>query len=393
VKPPPLPRAVLRELCSIAAHHSGWREEALPQTSIEASIQAQVRAGQPLPALLAAAREGDPETIAALLTAVSIGETYFFRHPDHFSVIATELAPRFRRDGRMPVRAWSAGCSTGEEAYAVAACLRASLGDVPFDVLGTDVVERSVVTAREGSYGDWSVRDSGPQLWPVVSREGSRWQVSPELAQHVRFEVHNLLAPPPLGNFDVVLCRNVMVYFTPEAQAAVIRSFASVIRPGGAMLLGSLDAAQPPPGFRRLGRPELNVFEKPYAHERLVPRASQAGYTLPAAPVVTAPAPADPVALHVKALQFVERKQHPAAERLLNELDQLAPNYLPGLLERALQSARTGQWARAAGLMRELLQRTEHRGLEEVVAGPEPLPVSFYRASAEAFLARREVKP
>jgi hypothetical protein len=284
---------------------------------------------------------------------------------------------------------WSAGCSTGEEAYAVAACLRATLREVPFDVLGTDVVERSVITAREGSYGDWSVRESGPQLWPVVSREGNRWQVSPDLAQHVRFDVHNLLAPPPEADFDIVLCRNVMVYFTPEAQQQVIRSFASVIRPGGAMLLGSLDTASPPPGLRRLGRPELNVFERPYAHEKLVPRASQIHYMLPPEPP-PAPAPPDPVGLHVKALQFVERKQHPAAERLLNELAHLSPDYLPGLLERALQSARTGQWARASGLMRELLVRTEHRSLEEVVAGPEPLPVSFYRASAEAFLARRE---
>jgi chemotaxis protein methyltransferase CheR len=389
VKPHSLPIAAVAELCAIAASHSGYREDALPRASIEAAAHARLRKGQSLDEVLHAARSEDPELIAALLSSISVGETYFFRQPEHFALIATELAPRWKKEGRTPIRAWSAGCSTGEEAYALAACLKASLPGQSFEVLGTDVAEKSVIVAREGSYGDWSVRESGPPLYPVVFREHDRWQVLPELAQYVSFEVHNLLSPPPPGRFDLVLCRNVLVYFSEPAQHTVVQNFASALTEGGAMLLAALDVSGPPPGFQRIGLAEHNAFVKAAAGARstkAIPRPRSSPSTATATP--------DPVAIHLRALQFVERKQHQAAERVLQELSRVSPEYLPGLLERALHAARVGEWSRAAKLMRELLGRTDTLKPDEMVAGPEPLPVSFFRASAEAFLTRREdLKP
>jgi chemotaxis protein methyltransferase CheR len=97
------------------------------------------------------------------------------------------------------------------------------------------------------------------------------------------------------------------------------------------------------------------------------------------------PRPPEPVALHLRALVHIERGERKIAEQAL---DELPPDYVPGILERALLHVRGGQPTAAASLMREVLRRTEKLPPEEILAGPEPLPVSFYRDSAKTFLER-----
>ena len=94
----------------------------------------------------------------------------------------------------------------------------------------------------------------------------------------------------------------------------------------------------------------------------------------------------EPVVLHLKALQQIERGERAAAASALESLLRDAPDYVPGLLERALQLARQGDRASAAGLMREVLRRTDGRPLDAILAAPEPLPVRFFRELAEAWL-------
>ena len=351
--------------------------------------------------LLARARAGEPEVAHALCQAVSVGETYFFRQPEHFRFVAQKLVPELVARGVPRIRAWSAGCATGEEAYSIAACL---LDAMPFspqqpiaiDVLGTDLISRNLVAARAATYGAWSRRPTGPLLHPLFSPlpgEPSRVAINERVRRCVRFGEHNLLEPIAEGPFELIFCRNVLVYFASDAIARALAHLARALAPGGAILFGSMDATQPPPGLVLEEPAEEQIFRKPDPARPparpqpapLRPDAAQAEALSRRA----ARRPPEPVPLHLRALVHIERGQRAVAEKALAELARAVPDYLPGILERALLHGRNGERTQAAALMREVLRRTEKLPPDELLAGPELLPVRFYRESAEAFLGQR----
>jgi chemotaxis methyl-accepting protein methylase len=332
------------------------------------------------------ARDNDPDVVHSLRQAVSVGETYFFRQPEHFVYLNAAIAAGFSA-GRFT--AWSAGCATGEEAYSLAAML---LGSVPpgaqVDVLGTDLLERNLEVARAGVYGAWSQRASGPILHPLFrSLGGGRAAVLEHVRAVTRFELHNLLDPPPAGAFDLVVCRNVLVYFEPAAAARTVAHLAAAVAPGGALVFGALDLPSPPPGFRREGPAELQIFRRaPLA--RITPTSLAKLQAQQAPPPPRPPRAEGAVATHLRALLLLERGQSAAADALLAELSAGAPDYLPGLLERALLHVRAGRKRLAAALMREVLRRAEALPPDVDLDGPERLPARFFSATAHAFLER-----
>lgn len=178
-----------------------------------------------------AAREGR----AALHEALTVRETHLLRHPEQLAVLR-ELAPSLSRPGQ-PLRVWSAGCASGEEAYSLAAVL----GDGA-RVLGTDLVPSALETARRGSYRLWSLRgvdleqESG---W--LRHDGLGVQVSPEVKARVEFQPLNLASDPFPYDLDVVFCRNVLLYFEASAAEQVHRRIAEAVRPGGLLFLGPAD--------------------------------------------------------------------------------------------------------------------------------------------------------
>jgi chemotaxis protein methyltransferase CheR len=180
---------------------------------------------------------GDPHGVAVLIEHAVVGETYFYRHPEQLGALVGALAPR---DG--PLRIWSAGCATGEEPYSVAMALlgagRAGRGD---RIVATDVSERALRTAQAGVYNAWSLR-----RMPAAARSGhlegeGRWRVSDEARFLVEFRRHNLVADPPPGAFDAVLCRNVLIYFEPQAAAEIVFRLASAVIPGGYLVLSPVE--------------------------------------------------------------------------------------------------------------------------------------------------------
>src|SRR6185312_15914865 len=115
-------------------------------------------------------------------------------------------------------------------------------------VLGTDLLERNLAAARTGTYGAWSRRASGPMLHDVFENPGAdRVSVSQRLRAVTRFAPHNLLDTAP-DEFDVIFCRNVLVYFAREAIDKAVRNLAAALAPPGAIFFGSMDIAGPPPG-------------------------------------------------------------------------------------------------------------------------------------------------
>lgn len=185
-----------------------------------------------------------------VIGAATIGETSFFRAPPQlraFSVsFLTELRSRRRAAGEFSVRVWSAGCSTGEEAYSLAILLLESITPREawsLEVLATDINARALAAAREGVYSGRSLEGVSPdRLAAHFERVGpGRYSVRPEVRRIVRFGRHSLLEPPPAGPFDVVVCRNLLIYLRPEVVGDALDGFGAVLRPDGALLLGDAD--------------------------------------------------------------------------------------------------------------------------------------------------------
>ena len=203
---------------------------------------------------------------AALLDAVTVQETQLFRSPAQLELIERRLPPlllRARAEGRA-LRLLSAGCATGEEAFTLAAIglhqARAHAPGAAVEVVGVDVSRPALRSAAEGGIG---LRLGAPlasvpaQYRPWLEGEGGQPFLHPSLRAIVRFERASLLElPVSLGDFDVILCRNVLIYMDNVARGQVVTGLTERLLPGGMLALGVTDSA-PGGAFRPAG---LAVF-------------------------------------------------------------------------------------------------------------------------------------
>ena len=405
----PLLEQLKEALAELASRVTGFRSDSLRLGAIEKIIQEESTRGVSAEALAKKIELGFPELSQRLAEAVPVGETYFFRQPEHFRYLEEKILPS-RPPG--PLKVWSAGCATGEEAYSLAAFLSQTLTGAPEEtgVLGTDLSAKHLEIARKGVYGSWSLRGSGEESYPVFEeRSPTSLLVKRELRERVRFISHNLLYPLPEeeGPFDLVFCRNVLVYFTPEAAEAALRNLVASLAPEGLLFLGPTDVPHTPAGLKVFGPAELTIYRKkspapakPAAEPPPDAPVPQRTPRLSAPPAPETRTPVDarprgtggPSALHFKILEAMENGGAEEAGRLLGDLCRRFPDYLPGLYEAALWNARNKRKAAAEGLMREILNRLKGRGGREIVAGPLALTVGFYRASARTFLRGKETK-
>jgi two-component system CheB/CheR fusion protein len=176
-----------------------------------------------------------------------VGVTSFFRNPQAWRRLAELLASRPRPAA--PFRAWSAGCATGEEAYSLALLLasleaRGVASIEGWAVLGSDLDERSLAVAKNGAYSPRAASEIAAVL-PGFSGDVSadRFQVDPRIAARVRFEREDLAYSGRVASADLVLCRNVLIYFGETGQTRVLESLVRAIRPGGWLMLGKAELA------------------------------------------------------------------------------------------------------------------------------------------------------
>ncbi len=208
--------------------------------------------------------------LTAMLDALSTNLTSFFREADHFRHLGGTVLPRLAERGQRRLRIWSAGCSSGEEPYSIAITVREVLGDLSgWDaaILATDLSTRVLANAREGVYDARRVAPVEPRQRQryfslAASRPEKRYRVAPTLRRLVHFVRLNLMdAWPMRGPFDVIFCRNVMIYFEKPTQADIVTRFARLLSPGGALFIGHSESLT---GIRhnfRYVRP--TVYEKP----------------------------------------------------------------------------------------------------------------------------------
>lgn len=196
--------------------------------------------------------EGEDERLA-LVSAITTNVTGFFREPHHFDALSRmlpELAGRVRAGGR--VRLWSAGCSTGQEAYSIAATIlhgAPGLGQGDLRILATDIDPQVIEQARRGVFDRRLLGDSPPALLRrfVQDMPGSgQVAMASELRAMIRFEVLNLLEPWPFtGGFDVIFCRNVVIYFDTDTRRRLWTRFATRLVAGGTLFLGHSERMDP----------------------------------------------------------------------------------------------------------------------------------------------------
>jgi len=390
-------------LAACITRWTGFHPDAIWPRAVRSAVQPLIEAGLSAAEVVARAQRDDPDVRRRLTEAVPVGESFFFRVPEHFAFVRRTLLPRWRCEPDRPRSIWSAGCAGGEEAYSLAAVMQEG-GVRAFEVVGTDLVQANVDAATAGRFGPWSLRGGASLDDVFVSPPaGDVREVAPALRARTRFLVHNLLdAPPAPGRFDLIFCRNVLIYFSPDAAARAIASLASALAPGGVIAFAAMDVAEPPARLVRAGPPELQVFERPPVDAPPAPVARAPAQPQPVTPAprrrraaaprdaspTAQPLPAapEPVSLHVRALAHLDRGDHARARALLAELVQLAPGYLPGVLEGALLHAREGRRGTAHDLMRALLERALALPPEQPIPGPEILPARFYAAAAQSFL-------
>lgn len=179
-----------------------------------------------------------PERYADTVTkALATNETSFFRDIHPFDAIR-ELVSDLGR----PPAIWCGAASTGQEPYSVAMVLATHLSHLtPATILATDLSDDVLERAATGRYSQLEVNRGlpAPMLVRWFTREGADWQLADAVRSMVTFRQLNLVKPlPPIGRFDIVLLRNVLIYFEPAMKAAVLESIAKVLRPGGHLLLG-----------------------------------------------------------------------------------------------------------------------------------------------------------
>jgi len=190
-----------------------------------------------------------PEVGHQVAEAMTTNETYFFRDPSHYCAIRSVLLPLLkenRRDTRK-LRFWSAASSTGQEAYSLAMLLlEAGLSEWNIQILGTDFSSQVVERARSGKYQQIEVNRGLPAtlLVKYFSRSGTEWQLSDQVRRMVHFETIDLRkSMRTLGPFDLVFCRNVMIYFDAETKLNILKELYGTMFRGGWLLLGGAETA------------------------------------------------------------------------------------------------------------------------------------------------------
>jgi len=184
-----------------------------------------------------------------VVEAMTTNESLFFRDSKPFESMRLSVLPRLHasRPAGTKLRIWSAAASTGQEAYSIAMVLAELSGAMPgrrAEIIGTDIAREPLERARAGLYTQFEIQRGLPMqmLVKYFANEGGQWRIKPALRESVHFREYNLLADlRPLGNFDIVFCRNVLIYFDPNTKRQVLEAIARQMPADGVLYLGGAE--------------------------------------------------------------------------------------------------------------------------------------------------------
>ncbi|RJP86129.1 MAG: chemotaxis protein CheR [Desulfobacteraceae bacterium] len=225
--------------------------------------------------LLAGVGTGRPAEWQELIKVITTGESYFFRDQEQSSLLRNRILPDLikKNKDRRSLRIWSAGCSSGEEPYSMAILLSQILPYIEnWDILilGTDINQEAIRKAKQGKYRHWSFRTTHPDVKNrYFKKHHDEWLIDETIQNRVTFQIHNLKQdhfPDPhsgIREIDLIICRNVFIYFNPEDISDVLKKFTDTLNEGGYLLTGHGELhAQDLGKLRTLPFPESLIYQK-----------------------------------------------------------------------------------------------------------------------------------
>jgi chemotaxis protein methyltransferase CheR len=294
-----------------------------------------------------------------LISELTIGETYFFRHPEVFAALGRHIVPAILERNRLSrsMKIWSAGCSTGAEAHSVSILLardfKKDLQGWNLRIIGTDIDKKCLELARAGLYHDWAIRAT-----PVDERHDyfdmtpKGWQLRQEYKRAVSFQPHNLIEDglplPAMGlcDLDVVMCRNVAIYFSREQIMRLMERIYDSLNDGGWLITGPAElGTDRPAGFSPVNLDGLIVFRKGEIGK------DQAAEAYPVARIDTSPEPE---------LMHFDKFLAPETAAESSEPEKVAAETPERHDEEELEHLfQRGQWLAATRAARRILERGE----------------------------------
>lgn len=185
-----------------------------------------------------------------LIISITTGESYFFRDKGHFFLLKNTILPELikKKESQRSLRIWSAGCATGEEPYSVAILLDMLLPDLKgwdIFIIGTDINEESLKKAARGVYSPWSFRMVDKDIQEkYFKRHQDVWEIHENIKKMVKFQYANLIETglfpqtPEICNMDIIICRNVFIYFKKEAVSSILNKFQRILNDGSYLVTG-----------------------------------------------------------------------------------------------------------------------------------------------------------
>lgn len=200
----------------------------------------------------------DKDEFAAFIEYLTINVSEFFRTPEKFNKLETDVIPDLLK--RSPtLNIWSAGCSIGAEAYSLAMILKDLTPTKKHRILASDLDIEIIAKAKKGEYVDGELKALNPKRKEkyFTKLPDGRYAISDEIKKCIEFKRHNLLKDPFEKNFDLILCRNVVIYFTEEAKEQLYTNFFASLKPGGILFVGATEAIL---NYRRMGYTSYQPF-------------------------------------------------------------------------------------------------------------------------------------
>ena len=195
-------------------------------------------------------RPGSGTLQARVIEAMTTNETQWFRDGYPFRVLKEHILPAYVKQNQRSVRVWSAACSSGQEAYSISMTVdefnQTGRGSIDAEIVGTDIAPRMIEAARQGRYrASVARRGLNAERQQRYFRElgDDVWEVRPEIKRRATFKLHNLLdSYASLGRFDIIFCRNVLIYFSTDSRRDIIHRMAQSVRPGGWLIIGASES-------------------------------------------------------------------------------------------------------------------------------------------------------
>jgi chemotaxis protein methyltransferase CheR len=183
----------------------------------------------------------DPGLLDEFLDRMTINVSEFYRNPSRWEVLETKILPRLIKESS-PLKVWSAACSTGEEPYSLSIMLSDNKRVSRFSVLATDLDEFVLDRAKKGYYFEKSIQDvPKDKKVKYFTKQELGYKIVDSIKKNVTFKKQNLLSDKFGTDFDLIVCRNVMIYFTEEAKSVLYEKFSKALRPGGVLFVGSTE--------------------------------------------------------------------------------------------------------------------------------------------------------